>query len=378
MRIFGKETLGLLLSAALVATPASAQDAGIDEENTGIGTAAAEFLLMGAGARGMALGPSYSAIVRNVESVYYNPAGLPLMESAQAMATILPYFADTDYFWAGVGLPLANGEFGIGLSIQNFGFSDAPVYTETDPDATEGLTYDVRETAIGLSFAHAFIDRFSGGVTLKYINDQLGQTEAEAFAVDVGTNFHTEWNDRPIAMSFVIQNLGTALRHSGSGLDFDELPPEGETPVAAVDPFAARYLTSDFQLPVSFRVGVAYDVLSQDANRVTLLGQFSEQSNINRPVFGFAGEYAWTPVDLPVTAMLRGSYDYQSDNSISDEEEAVFAGTIEPDNSDDLDGLTLGGGLTYEIANLVAGFDYAWKHYGVLGSRNVFSVSLGW
>ena len=379
MRIFRNGALALLVAGAVAAPTGLQAQVQIDEENTGIGTAAAEFLLLGAGARGMALGPSYAALVRDVEATYYNPAGLPLMEGPEAAFTMMSYFADTDYLWAGFALPLGNGEFGMGLNIGSFGFNDATVYNESDPDGAEGLRYDVRETAIGLSFAHAFIDRFTGGLTLKYISDQLGQAEASGFAVDVGTNFHTEWNGRPIALAFVIQNLGSTMRHSGPGLDFGELPEdEEELPVTAVDPFAARFLASEFSLPIAFRVGVSYDVLSTDANRLSLLGQFSEVSNVNQPGFGLAGEYEWTPVDMPLAVALRGGYDFQSDNSFNDTEEAEFAGAYDTDNGDGMDGLTLGGGLEYGIGDFGLGFDYAYRHFGVLGSRNVFSVSFGW
>jgi hypothetical protein len=330
----------------------------------------------------MALGPSYAALVRDVESTYYNPAGLPLMDGPEAAMTMMSYFADTDYLWAGVGLPLGNGQWGVGLNIGSFGFNDATVYNEQDPDGEEGLRYDVRETAIGLSFAHAFIDRFTGGLTLKYVSDQLGQAEATGFAVDVGTNFHTEWNGRPIALAFVIQNLGSTMRHSGPGLDFNELPEDDEElPVTAVDPFAARFLASEFALPIAFRVGVSYDVLSSDANRLSLLGQFSEVSNINQPGFGLAGEYEWSPVDMPLSVALRGGYDFQSDNEFNEQEQVDFEGgndLQETENGDGMDGLTFGGGLEYAIGDVGLGFDYAYRHFGVLGSRNVFSVSFGW
>ena len=54
------------------------------------------------------------------------------------------------------------------LNIGSFGFNDATVYSEVDPEGTAGLRYDVRETAIGLSVAHAIIDRFTvlGGASM--------------------------------------------------------------------------------------------------------------------------------------------------------------------------------------------------------------------
>ena len=130
--------------------------------------------------------------------------------------------------------------------------------------------------------------------------------------------------------------------------------------------------------PTRNRLEMSYDVLSSDANRVSLLGQFSEVSNVNQPGFGLAGEYEWTPADMPLAVALRGGYDFQSDNDFNDQESAEFSGAFDTENSDSLDGLSLGGGLEYAIGDFGLGFDYAYRHFGVLGSRNVFSVSFGW
>lgn len=368
-----------LALAAVTAAGGVAQSTQIEEDNSGVGTTSAEFLLLGAGARGMALGPGFAAITRDVEAAYYNPAGLPLMEKPSAAFSMMPYFADTHYVWAGIGLPLSNGEWGLGFSLQNFGFSDQVLTTEEDPLGEGGLRYDVAETAIGVSIAHAFIDRFTGGVTLKYISSSLGKTDASGIGIDVGTNFHTEWNGRPIAMSFVIQNLSTPLQHQGPGLQQGVTPePDNpSTPVSPVDPYAAEITTAQWQMPVVFRVAVAYDVVSSDASRLSLLGQFNEP-NDNAAGVGFGGEYAWTPVDLPLSAALRGSYEFQPDNSWNGETSDELAAAYDTQHGDGTDGLTLGGGLAYSLGDLSAGFDYAWRSFGVLGSRNVFTISLGW
>lgn len=377
---FRNSCTAALVMLALGAGGASAQDDQIQVErrNTGAGTTAVEFLLMGAGARGMALGPAYSAIGRDVEALYYNPASLPLMEGMEASLTVMPYFADTRYLWTGVALPVAGGEYGIGLSLSNFGFSDAPVYTEIDQENEGNQTYSVSETVLGLSFAHAFIDRFSGGFTLKLISDQLGQTSAFGAALDIGTNYHAELAGKPISMAFVIQNLGRELKHSGSGLDFSAFPesPDPNFPEQGVDPAPARFEAQESPLPVVFRVGVAYDVVSSATNRLTLGGEFNEHLN-NAPAFGFSSEFAWSPENAPVAAALRGSYAYQPDNSLSGQEEDEFAGATADENTG-LDGLALGGGLRFNVSDYQVRADYAWRHYGQLGSRNAFSVSLGW
>jgi hypothetical protein len=373
-------TAAVLLAVGAGGLAAQATDqTQVTKRNSGAGTTGAEFMLLGAGARGMALGPAYSAMTRDVEALYYNPAALSLLEGREFGVTMMPYFADSRYLWAGVAMPLAGGEYGIGISVANFGFNDAPVYTEQDQVNASQLTYNVSETVVGLSFAHSFIDRFSGGVTLKLIQDQLGRASAFGAALDVGTNYHAELAGRPISMAFVIQNLGLGgLKHSGTGLDFSALPPTPDPafPVQGLDPAPARFEAQSSVIPVVFRVGIAYDVLSTAANRLTLGGEFNEHYN-NQPAFGVSGEYAWSPDNLPIAAALRGSYAYQPDNNLSSQEERDFAGRTSVSN-EGLDGLTVGGGLNFNTAGYVVRADYAWRHFGVLGSRNVFTLSLGW
>ena len=381
MRILRKipATLALL---AVTAGGVVAQDNStikVGKDNSGVGTTSAEFLLMGAGARGMALGPAFGALTRDVEALYYNPAALPLMEGAEARFTMMPYFADTNYMWAGIALPLRGGEYGFGVSIANFGFSDQPIYTEVDQENTDQLTYGVSETVIGLSFAHSFIDRFSGGLTFKLISDQLGQASARGFALDIGTNYHSELAGRPISMSFVIQNLGASLKHSGAGLDFDAYPvsPDPSFPVRGVDPAPARFEAASAPLPVAFRVGVVYDVVSSASSRLSMLGEFNEFYN-NDPSFGFASEYQWSPEESPLTVALRGSYAYQPDNALSSSEEERFGAAATSVDNEGLDGVTFGGGMRYRLAGYEVAADYAFRHFGVLGSRNVFTVGFAW
>jgi hypothetical protein len=377
----GVLAVALLVSGA-AAADAQVRDSRIQRENTGVGTASGEFLLLGAGARGMALGPSVAAYTRDIDALYYNPANLPLMEGRQVGLTVMPYFADTRYMWMGVAVPIAGGDYAIGFSLANFGFSDQPQYTEEDPDGEGGLTYGVSETVFGVSFAHAFIDRFTGGATLKFINDRLGQTSAFGFVMDVGTNYHAELGGRPIAFSFTIQNLdvlGIGLKHSGPGLgvDVDPISDDPTTPGnVGVDPARGQVEATEFPIPVVYRVGLAYDIMSAADRRLTLLTDFNEPYQ-TKPGFSIGGELAWTPADMPIGAALRGSYAYQGDNDFDERRGDPFDAQVDADKSG-MDGINAGAGLSYKLSNYQLRLDYAFRHFGVLGTRNAFTFALSW
>jgi hypothetical protein len=345
-------------------------------ENTNIGTSSAEFMALGAGARGMALGGSFSALTRDVEALYYNPAGIAMMDGGlQGMATVMPYFADTHYYWVGLAFPW-DYQWAIGLSFGSFGFGNQPVYTEADPEGASGEVYGVSESYVAFSFAHAFIDRFTGGVTAKIIIDQLGKTSATGFAFDIGTNFHTELGNRPIAFSVVIQNLAGSLEHSGAGLDFAAFPGDPnnpDDPSANVDPSPSRFQSQSFPIPTAFRVGIVYDVVATLPHRLSMLGEFVEP-NAGNTTWGLAGEYEYGTQDKPISAALRASYNYQADNYLSAEEEAQFAGATSASDRG-LDGLALGAGLKWRFSSFEAQLDYVYRHFGTMGTVDAFTIA---
>jgi hypothetical protein len=368
--------LAAILAAVLVAPGVVSAQAGEpprardDQDNTRFGGTAAVFLTLPADARGASLGGAYASLVSDISSTFYNPAGLALMGSSQAMFSYTPYVADTRHVTGAIGWSLRGGEWGLGVSISNFGFSDQPVYTETDQEGN-GETYSVSNTAVGLTTALQFSDRFSAGITGRFVTEQLGRVSASGFTVDFGTNYHGEVAGRPIRASFIVANYGTSFRASGAVLN-DEVDPIEESMNVERQPVEIR--TSAFEPPTQFRVGVAYDVMAAARNRLTLLSEFF-QPNDSDPGVGFGAEFAATLVE-GLNASLRGSYGYQGDNRDSDVSGFAFDSDASSDEA--LDGLALGAGINWQLGSWNVGVDYAFRHLGVLSSVNMFSIKLGW
>ncbi|HEY7684513.1 MAG TPA: PorV/PorQ family protein [Gemmatimonadales bacterium] len=367
--------LGTLMGlAALTVAPLGAQTT---QDNTGYGSTSGEFLLLGAGARGAALGGAYAALTTDVSALYYNPAGLAQMSRPGILVSSYSYVSSTRYNWVGIALPMGGGSRAVGFAVGSFGFSEQPVYTLEDPDGT-GETYSVAETFLSMTYAQNFSDRFSAGFTGKLISDQLGSTKATGFALDFGTNFHAMIGERPIRAAFVIQNLGTNLRHDGSALETGvaRQPPLGTVDIPQeLQPVRLR--TSSWGLPVQFRVGVALDLLSSGMNRVSVLGEFTQPVN-TKPGAGAGLEWALTNVgNSGFSLAARGSYTLQPDNKLDPGTGAGFA-TTQSTSSFSKDGLALGGGLAYGRGNWRVGFDYAYRDLGALGGTNFVSFSVSW
>ena len=369
-----------VLALTLVHGVAAAQSVDVprareNPDNTRYGGTSAQFLTLPADARGAALGGAFASLTSDITSIFYNPAGLAMMTQKQAMFNFTDYIAGTRHLTAGLGWSLRGGEAGLGLSLSNFGFSNQPVYTEQDQEGN-GETYSVSNTAVGITGALQFSDRFSAGITGRFVTEQLGRASASGFTVDFGTNYHGEISGRPFRASFIIVNYGTSFQHSGAVLN-TEVAPIDESMNVENQPTVLR--TSAFEPPTQFRVGVAYDMMASANRRLTLLSEFF-QPNDSDPGVGAGAEFM-ANVTEGLGASLRGSFSYQGDNS-GDTSEVSSNFSQSAFSSDDgkasMDGLALGGGLNWRSGEWNIGLDYAFRHMGLLPSVHMFSVKLGW
>jgi len=372
-------TVALLSAASGVARAQVVRQ--IPSDNTAYGTTAAEFLLLAPTARGMALGNSFSALVTDISSLHFNPAGLSQMSRPELSASSTNYIADTKYNWVGMALPFGGGSKAVGFSVGSFGFSDQPVYTVEDPTGSTGEVYSVSETYIGVTYSQQFSDRFAAGFTGKYISDRLGDVTGHAFAVDFGTSFHANIGNRPIRAAFTIQNLGSTLQHTGKALNalVNRQPPPDQQGVPQ-EPAAASLRSKEWQLPIMFRVALAYDLFTTSMSRFSLMGEFTQPNN-NDPTFGFAGEYDVRLGASGFSIAPRASYTYQPANNLdpASASSANYAG-FNTAVSAGSDGLGLGAGIKYRKTPRSFGFgvDYGYRNYGLLGNVNTISLGMSW
>ncbi|KPL14171.1 MAG: hypothetical protein AMS26_11690 [Bacteroides sp. SM23_62] len=321
-------------------------EAQYNENVSKVGTTAAPFLSIEVGARAIGMGGAFVAISDDITSLYWNPAGLARLPHGEAIFTHTDWISDVNFDFAGIALPL--GSLGaLGLSFSALSMNEMKVRTLFYPEGT-GEKFGASDFAIGMSYARNLTDRFSIGLSGKYIRQELWHMSASSFALDIGTLFITQFNGMKIGMS--ITNFGNKMKLEGS---------DTQVPVD-VDPnkygnnnkIVANMRTDAWSLPLMFRFGIAMDVIKTYHQRLTLAVD-AMHPNDNSEFVNLGIEYG-----LNNNIFLRAGY--KNLFMIASEE-----------------GLTAGVGLAYKlIGNVRLKFDYAYADFGILESIQRLSFAL--
>ncbi len=313
-----------------------------------VGTTAAQFLKIGVGARAMGLGGSFTALANDVSSLYWNPAGITNLNSFTFAVSHSEWFADISHDFAGVVLPLSTSDV-IALNVIALNTGEQEVTTVIQPEGT-GVFYDVSDLSVGLSYARTLTDRFSVGLTVKYVQQNLYNESANTFAVDIGTTLRTGFHDLIIAMSMT--NFGGNMQLEGRDLITLSNGNQGS---GSFNP-DARLKTEPWPLPLIFRVGIAMDIVGgkdpfiiSDMNRFTMAID-GVHPNDNTEKINLGGEYAWNEI---IFARLGYKINY------------------------DVEKWTFGFGVKVNFGEQQAGFDYALIDFKDLGKVSQFSLQVG-
>ncbi|GAB4176290.1 MAG: hypothetical protein Kow00108_11600 [Calditrichia bacterium] len=266
-------------------------------EVTKTGTTAANFLKLGVGARSVAMGGAYVAVTEDISALYWNPAGLTGITSGQFLFDHMDYFADINFNYFGVAYNVPGmGVFG--ASVTSFDYGDMERTTEFDPEGT-GELFSAAEYAGQISFARQITDKFSIGFNAKYIYQGIWHSSAKGFALDIGTLYKTGFNGMKIGMA--ITNFGTKMQMSGKDLLVQtDIAPD----ISGNNETINAYLATDkFDLPLTFRVGIAMDVLQQEKQSLILaLDALHPNDNAESVNLGF--EYNYDNM-----VFIRGGYE---------------------------------------------------------------------
>jgi hypothetical protein len=262
----------LLLTSTLLAGLANAQ---FDN----VGTSAANFLKIGVGSRAEGMGGAYTAQVSDATAMYWNPSGLAHIKQPQVVFNYFDWVADMKYSYMGVTIPAGRtGTFG--LSFIYFDMGEMIKTTELEPEG-EG-TFNASDLAIGFAYGTNISDRFVVGIQAKLIRETISFSNASAFAVDVGSQYLTDFYGLRIGMS--VSNFGTKMRLYGTDNKVDV---DAYEDLDANPDVVAHLNTDDWSLPMAFRFGLSMTpvgkegIIKQDLAEVTVNWEYFDPRDFN-------------------------------------------------------------------------------------------------
>ncbi len=291
-----------------------------------------QFLKVDMAARPAAMGGAVTVAINGADAMFYNPAGLTEMDAAtDFFVTRTNWLADIEYTAGALARDLGNwGVIGVNFISSDYGRVIGTRVTDTEQGFEETGDLEVGAYAIGLSYARALTNKFQVGGQVKFAAQQLGSNlmpngttrtnKVSGLAYDFGTIFY------PGFRSF---RLGMSVRNFSPQFKYEDDP---------------------FQLPLTFRIGFAMDVLD-------LVGGMSDHALI-------VDVDALHPRDFYERLHLGAEYWYAD----------MIALRAGYKTNYDEEGLALGFGLDYDILGMGLQIDYSYSHMGSLSNVNRFTI----
>jgi len=210
------------------------------------GTASLQFLKLGVDARAIGMGEAYTATTDDISSVYWNPAGLTNYYQKQTFISHTNWVAETYHEFVATSTSTDYGFFAVFASVFH-----TPDMEETD-EVTFGPTgrkFSYSNLAFGLTYANEFTDRFSFGVSGKYLRENIADESVNGMSVDLGSRYKTGY--RNIIIGMALRNFGPGTQYK---LDNNKI-------IVDNDPWEMFDNSgTEFQLPMNFSLGMVGDI----------------------------------------------------------------------------------------------------------------------
>lgn len=311
------------------------------------GTAGASQLLIPVGPRGIAMGESVISNAKGVEALFWNPAGVSLMQNnADVLFSHMNYIADIGVEYGAVA---ANFEgFGVlALSIKSLSIGDIPVTTTANPDGT-GATFSPTMLVAGLSYSRQLTDAISVGLTANFVNETIADVSANGVAFDVGVMYNNLADVNGLNIGVVVKNLGPSMKYDGSGLFA-----EGQLEGVNRPPNFYKIDAAPFELPANFQLAIGYTPVIDEMNSLEFSGIY-QNNNFSGDEWKLGGEYGYNNLFF-----VRAGY------------------LLSPQSEDYLYGFTGGVGINYEVEGFGFKVDYAYRDVQFFDGNHVFALTLG-
>jgi hypothetical protein len=333
--------IAIILTVSVLAL-ASASMAGSDSR---IGTAGAQELRIPIGSRGTALGGAIIADAVGTEAIFYNPAGVAMVEGTEVMFSHLQYFADIDLNYFAFTKSIQDfGSLGFSAKILSVGEIIKTTWDQSQPEGT-GETFNPTLAVLGVTYSRILTDRVTFGITGDFIAESIDQASANGIAFDFGVNYDTKWNG--LRIGIVAKNIGPEMHFSGSGFDYNAQTSSGQSAGSPDKTLTAQ--SASFELPSWIQFGAGMDFFKRDRNRGTAYGCF-QSNNFSKDLWRGGVEYSYDE-----KYFLRAGY------------------TLDDNQEDYLYGFTFGAGVMLKLGGTDVTFEYSWNQTQYFDNNQYFT-----
>jgi hypothetical protein len=313
-----------LLVVSLLAGQASATE--VFEK---VGTVGCQFLEIGAGPRGVAMGEAMVSATEGLESVYWNPAGLRAVTRPTAMFSYGTWPADISHQFAAYAMRPGFIRGVMAVSVTTLSMDAMPVRTADSPGGV-GVDFQSGDIAIGLTYAREFTDKFAAGGTLKWFHSGLADLSVlgvegledyyvEGFVGDFGTLYNTGF--RSLKIGLMIQNMGPEV----------------------------TYVEEPVPMPATFKFGVSMNLIDTPGQTLVAAAEFRHPSDTSEKI-NVGAEYE-----------LNGMYFARAGYKMGYDEESF----------------TAGGGAKLVVGTLgTVELDYSYSDFGYFGGVHRAGLTL--
>ena len=250
----------VLIAMALLIITAAAQGTHAANIHDGAGTTGAAFLKIEAGSRPAGLGGAFAGLANDINTIFWNPAGLTAIHDREL--TAMQHFSFAE---------ISNQTIGYAQRVERlvWGASFLGGFTEYErrqgPTENPDSTSTVGAFATGVSLAYPLSTALSIGGTAKLISEQWDIQDDYGVAADIGLIFRLL--DNHLGIGVAVQNAGVlgggvsppmAVRAGLAYRTWKEVEAETEEPMPAQEVWA---LVADAHLPLldanpSFHLGI--------------------------------------------------------------------------------------------------------------------------
>jgi hypothetical protein len=164
-----------------------------------------DFLRLDGSARAGALGGSFVSNNDDADVIFYNPAGLELLEGQPISLSFVKHLLDINLASLSYSTEFEDiGRFGAAIKYINYGSFD-----EADEFGNRTGEFNAGEFAFVVGYANQLDENFYYGANAKFIYSGIADRSSTAMAVDLG--LHYAIPDNNWSFGFALLNLGGQL-----------------------------------------------------------------------------------------------------------------------------------------------------------------------